>query len=173
MGEPKKSKQTVSENGELIIDLIEGIKIHYPPTLQDDRGTLCEIYGHSWNFDDLPIPHAYLVTIRPGKVKGWAVHSMQTDRYFFVSGTTKLVLYDDRKDSCSHKKINELYFSEHNRALVSVPPGVYHAVEAVGISDSLLFNIPSHPYNHTDPDKHTLPLVNTIIPYQFEPIRGY
>ena len=173
MDEAIKSKQTVTKDGRLIIDLIDGVKIHYPQTLQDDRGTLCEIYGHTWNFDDIPIPHAYLVTVRPGKVKGWAVHGTQVDRYFFVSGTTKLVLYDGRENSISYRRINELYFSEFNRALVSVSPGIYHAVEAVGLTDSLLFNIPSHPYNHEDPDKHTVPLINKNIPYKFEPIRGY
>jgi dTDP-4-dehydrorhamnose 3,5-epimerase len=69
--------------------------------------------------------------------------------------------------------INELFFSELNRALVAVPPGVYHAVEAVGQIDSLLFNIPNQPYNYKDPDKYTVPLENDFIPYSFGLVKGF
>ena len=117
--------------------------------------------------------HSYLVTVRPGKVKGWAVHGNQIDRYFFVSGSLKLVLFDSRISSPTNKMINELFFSELNRALVSIPPGVFHAVENVGLVDGLMFNIPSHPYNYTDPDKQILPLENDLIPYSFKLNRGY
>ena len=63
--------------------------------------------------------------------------------------------------------INELVFSEINRALVTAPPGVYHAVENIGLVDGLMFNLPSDPYNYEAPDKSVLPLDNDDIPYRF------
>ena len=75
------------------------------------------------------------MTVRPGKVKGWAVHREQVDRYFFYQGTLRLMLYDDRPDSPTHRMVNELYFSVANRSLVLVPPHVYHAVPNVGTTD--------------------------------------
>lgn len=81
-------------------------------------------------------------------IKGWAVHHQQVDRYFFYSGSLKLVLYDARESSPTRGMINELYFSEANRSLVAVPPGVYHAVENVGTTDALMINFPSEPYRH-------------------------
>lgn len=173
MHNPIPAPQTVTAKGASVAPNIDGVKIFYPVTHQDDRGTLCEVYSKSWNFDDVPLVHAYLVTIRPGKVKGWAVHSEQIDRYFFVNGSVKLVLFDDREFSPTKGLISEHYFSEMNRALVSVPPGIFHAVENVGQSDALMFNIPSEPYRYERPDKKLLPLENSRIPYSFSTKRGY
>lgn len=173
MDEPVKAKQTVTPEGKSVAPRIHGVTIHHPTTHQDERGTLCEIYSRSWNFDNVPLVHAYLVTVRPGKVKGWAIHDVQIDRYFFVSGVLKLVLYDPRDGSPTKGMINELCFSELNRGLVSVPPGIFHAVENVGQIDGLMFNIPSQPYNYEAPDKRLLPLENDVIPYSFALKRGY
>lgn len=170
---PIKAPASVTADGASLKPRIDGVRIHHSVTHEDDRGTLCEIYGATWGFDDLPLVHAYLVTVRPGKVKGWAVHGGQVDRYFFVSGTSKLVLYDGREGSPTFGMVSEDVFSEASRALVLVPPGVFHAVENIGQTDNLLFNIPSRPYRHEDPDKHTLPLVNDLIPYSFDRPRGY
>jgi dTDP-4-dehydrorhamnose 3,5-epimerase len=173
MHNPVPAPQTVTASGDSVALTIDGVKIFYSTTHQDDRGTLCEVYSRSWEFDDVPLVHAYLVTIRPGKVKGWAIHSEQIDRYFFVNGSVKLVLFDDRECSPTKGLVREHYFSEMNRALVSVPPGISHAVENVGQSDALMFNIPSEPYHYECPDKKLLPLENSIIPYSFSPRRGY
>lgn len=170
--QPTKSPQTVTPDGKSVQPLIDGVLIQRPVTHEDDRGSLCEIYHPAWHFDQIPLTNAYLVTVHVGKVKGWAIHHKQIDRYFFTRGHIKLVLYDDREDSSTYKMLNELYFSEQNQALVLVPPGIYHAVENVGNSEGLLFNIPSEPYNHANPDKHTLPLINDLIPHDFHTTRG-
>jgi dTDP-4-dehydrorhamnose 3,5-epimerase len=165
---PKKAKQSVTRGGERIAPRIEGIIVRQQVTQQDHRGTLTEIYSPSWGFDEVALVYVYTVTTRPGMIKGWAVHHRQVDRYFFFSGSLQLVLYDAREKSPTHGLINELYFSEANRSLVSVPPGVYHAVHNVGTTDALMINFPSEPYRHEDPDKYTLPLVNDVIPYRFD-----
>ena len=164
---PRKSPQTVTPAGERIAPMIHGVRIRPQVTQQDERGTLTELYSHAWGFDEIPLVFLYTVTVRPGKVKGWAVHYEQTDRYFFYQGTLKLVLYDDRPESSTRGMINEFYFSEANRSLVLVPPHVYHAVHNVGTTDGVLISFPSHPYRHVDPDKYTLPLKNDLIPYSF------
>jgi dTDP-4-dehydrorhamnose 3,5-epimerase len=171
--EPKKSPQTVAPSGERIETRIDGVKIYQQVTQQDERGTLTEIYSPYWNFDDIPLVFLYTVTVRPGKTKGWAIHYDQTDRYAFYLGAVKLVLYDARAESPTYGLINELYFSEVNRSIVLVPPGIYHAVQNVGLTDALLINLPSHPYKHEDPDKYTLPLNNDLIPYKFENTAGH
>lgn len=170
---PVKSKQSVTSSGERINQLIDGVLVRPQVTQQDHRGTLTEIYSPFWKFDDIPLVYSYVVTTRPGMVKGWAVHRSQLDRYFFYSGSLKLVLYDSRENSPTYKAINVLYFSETNRSLVSVPPGVYHAVENVGTHEGVMINFPSEPYCHEDPDKYTLPLANDVIPYRFDRSSDY
>jgi dTDP-4-dehydrorhamnose 3,5-epimerase len=66
--------------------------------------------------------------------------------------------------------VNELYFSDFNRGLVSVPQGIYHAVENVGTDEGLIVSVPSVPYQHDDPDKWLLPLENDLIPYSFRSV---
>jgi dTDP-4-dehydrorhamnose 3,5-epimerase len=167
MSTPVKSPQTVTRDGRRIAPMIAGVRVHTQVTQQDERGTLTEVYSPFWAFDEIPLVFLYTVTVRPGKVKGWAVHREQVDRYFFYQGTLRLVLYDDRPDSPTHRMVNELYFSEANRSLVLVPPHVYHAVHNVGTTDGLMINLPSQPYRHEDPDKHTLALDSDLIPFRF------
>lgn len=173
MAEPRKTVQSVTREGASVAPMIDGVLIRPCVTHQDDRGTLMEIYSQAWKFDNVPLVHTYLVTVRPGKVKGWAVHHDQIDRYCFVSGTLKLVLFDDRRTSATRGMINELHFSEVNRSLVSVPPHVYHAVENIGVTDAVMYNLPSEPYDYASPDKYQLPLENDLIPYTFAATRGY
>jgi dTDP-4-dehydrorhamnose 3,5-epimerase len=162
-----KVRQTVTPDGRSIHPSIAGIKVHQPPTQQDERGTLFEIFSPHWGFDSHPLVYAYAVTVRPGAVKGWALHEQHVDRYFFIAGTSKLVLYDSRPNSPTRGMVTVNFYSELNRSLVSVPPLVYHAVENVGTTESLFVSFPSEPYNHGNPDKYVLPPDSDLIPYKF------
>lgn len=167
----EKVRQTVTPNGVPVSPMVAGVRVHQQPTQQDERGTLFELYSPHWRLDDLPFVYAYGVTIRPGRVKGWALHERHADRYFFVSGSLKLVLYDPREDSPTRGLVSVQYFSEFNRSLVFIPPLVYHAIENVGDPDGFLVSMPSAPYDHANPDKYVLPPNNDLIPYRFQVAR--
>lgn len=168
--EPTKTPPSVTPDGKRLATLIQNVEIHRQVTQHDDRGSLTEIFTPP---DFKTLGCFYTVSIYPNKIKGWAVHYEQTDRYFFYSGNAKLVLFDNRKNSSTYRMINELYFNETNRSLVIVPPGIYHAVQNIGLSEVLFFNFSSHPYQHHDPDKYILPLKNDLIPYEFIVKTGY
>ena len=78
----------------------------------------------------------------------------------------RIVLYDARTESPSFGALEVLHLGSHDRALVSIPAGVYHAVQNVGDGEAAFVNLPSAPYDHDDPDKHRLPLDNDVIPYR-------
>lgn len=162
----RKDPATVTADGTPLEELIEGVVIRRPPTHSDARGTVCEIYDLRWGLSDQPLVYAYHVTIRPGQVKGWVVHLVQTDRLFVYGGVARVVLYDARTESASFGRLNVFHLGEHDRALVFIPPGVYHAVQNVGNGDAAFVNLPSEPYQHDDPDKYRLPLDNDVIPYR-------
>ena len=94
------------------------------------------------------------------------VHQKQLDRLFISMGFIKIVLYDARIDSPTHRAINEIFLSERNRGLVVIPAGVFHAVQNVGDVDALFINLPTEPYRHENPDKYRLPLDTGEIPYR-------
>jgi len=107
------------------------------------------------------------------KVKGWVVHHEQDDRLFISLGVLKIVLFDGREDSPTYRQIDELILGERNRGLVIIPQGVFHAIQNVGHTDALFFNLPTKPYNHAAPDKYRLPLDTDQIPYRFEARLGW
>ena len=104
-------------------------------------------------------------------MKGWVLHREQNDRMFAFGGIVRIVLYDARTDSDSFGRVNVFHFGEHDRALLSIPAGVWHAVQNVGHKDAAFINLPSRPYQHDDPDKYRLPLDNDVIPYRLSNAR--
>ncbi|HKX47041.1 MAG TPA: dTDP-4-dehydrorhamnose 3,5-epimerase family protein [Gaiellaceae bacterium] len=162
----RRDQPTVATDGTSLQELIVGVEVRRTPTHADERGTLCEIYDLRWGFMEDPLVYAYLVTIRPGQIRGWALHLEQTDRLFLYAGVLKIVLYDAREDSPTHRRVNVFHFGSHDRALLSIPCGVYHAVQNVGDTEAAFVNLPTRPYEHDDPDKYRLPRENDIIPYR-------
>jgi dTDP-4-dehydrorhamnose 3,5-epimerase len=166
LDEAVKDVQTVTSAGDRVQETIDGVEIRRARTHIDHRGDLCEIYDERWPFLADPARYAYLVTLRPGAVRGWGVHLEQEDRLFFAFGAIKVALYDGREDSATVGRVNVLYFGERDRALVRIPPGVFHALKNVGHVDAVFVNLPSRPYEHDNPDKLRVAIDSESIPYR-------
>jgi dTDP-4-dehydrorhamnose 3,5-epimerase len=171
--QPRRDAQTVTPDGRRVGALIDGVVVRMATTLPDERGEVCEVFNPAWGVSEAPLVYAYQVVIRPGKVKGWVVHHEQDDRLFISLGVLKIVLFDGREDSPTYRQIDELILGERNRGLVIIPQGVFHAIQNVGHTDALFFNLPTKPYNHAAPDKYRLPLDTDQIPYRFEARLGW
>jgi dTDP-4-dehydrorhamnose 3,5-epimerase len=63
--------------------------------------------------------------------------------------------------------LNVFTLSDHQRAMVRIPSGVWHGVQNVGEGESVFVNFPTRPYVYEDPDKYRLPLNNDLIPFDF------
>jgi dTDP-4-dehydrorhamnose 3,5-epimerase len=161
-----KDPASVTAEGESLAELIDGVEYRRTRTHADERGTLSEIIDPRWGFTEDPLVYAYLATLRPGQVRGWVIHLEQNDRLFVFEGVIRIVLYDARTDSETYGRVNVFHFGSHDRALVSIPAGVYHAVKNVGDREGAFVNLPSQPYRHDNPDKYRLPLDNDVIPYR-------
>ena len=168
-----KDAQTVDPAGKRVAKVISGVVVRDAITHEDERGDLTEIYDPRWGVMDAPLVYVYQTTIRPGRIKGWVYHKVQVDRLFVSAGSLKIVLYDMRQDSPTHGLVNEIFASERNRKLITIPPLVLHAVENVGSCEAVFINMPTRPYNHADPDKYRVPLNSADIPYSFDKGRGW
>lgn len=164
--EVTKDRASVTPEGERLQELIDGVQLRRPPTQADHRGTITEVYDLRWDFTEDPLVYVYHVTIRPGQIKGWVVHREQNDRLFAYDGVLKIVLYDARTGSPTHGTVNVFHLGAHDRALLGIPAGVFHAVQNVGAEQGEFINLPSQPYRHEDPDKYRPPLDNDVIPYR-------
>lgn len=169
----KKDAQTVTPAGERVAPIIEGVSVRYAVTQPDERGSITEVFDPRWAISPDALVYLYEFTIRPGIIKGWIKHFHQTDRVFLQQGAVRFVLYDDRPDSPTYQMINQFTLTEQNRGMLLYPSGVFHALENVGSTDALLLNMPTRPYNHQDPDKYRIPLVNDQIPFKFSNPKGW
>ncbi len=141
--------------------MIDGVKIVSLKRIPDERGKVMHMLKatdeHFEKFGEI-----YFSVVYPGVVKGWHVHSKMTINYAVVSGTIKLVLYDQRKGSPTKGELMELFVGEDNYALVRVPPGVVNGFKGVGTEPSIVANcatIPHDPAEITriDPFKNNIP----------------
>jgi dTDP-4-dehydrorhamnose 3,5-epimerase len=169
---PVQDRQTVTSAGEPTETLPHGVSFHDVVTQVDERGSVCELFDPRWGWHDAPLVFSYLCTIRPGMIKGWAVHRDHEDRYCMLFGELEVLLYDERPDSPTCGLVSRIVLSEYRRRLMNIPAGVWHADRNIGAKDAVFVNFPTIPYDHADPDKYRLPLDNDRIPYRFEGPRG-
>ena len=167
--EPIQDRQTVDPKGRVLAPGIFGVVVHRLVTHTDERGTLTELYRQSWGIHPEGLVYAKLITVRPGRTKGYVKHLKQDDRICILYGAAQYVLYDDRAGSPTRGRVQEINVDEHGRAMLIIPAGVYHAVRSVGSTDLVMVNLPTNLYDHANPDKYRLPLQNDVIPYTWRP----
>ena len=146
--------------------MIQGVKVKNLKSIADERGRLMEIMRC-----DEPLfekfGQVYLTTNYPGVVKAWHFHRRQSDYICCLKGMVKVVLYDARQESPTHKEISEFFIGDLNPTLISIPPGVYHGWKCISTEESLMISIPTEPYDYVHPDEYRLPPDTKEIPYDW------
>jgi dTDP-4-dehydrorhamnose 3,5-epimerase len=148
------------------VQRIDGVKTKKLKVIPDERGRLMEMLRAD---DDLFIKfgQVYLTTAYPGVVKGWHYHKEQTDNMVVVKGMMKIVLYDARPRSSTHREINEFFMGEHNPLLLQIPPFVYHGFKCISQDEALVINCPTGVYNYQNPDEFRADPHDPSIPYDW------
>jgi len=146
--------------------MIEGVSVKKLRVIPDERGYLMEMLRAGEEIFE-KFGQVYMTAVYPGVVKGWHYHKVQTDCMVCVSGMIKLVLFDPRPDSPTHRQINELFVGEHNPALVKIPPLVYHGFKGIGTQSALIVNTVTEPYNYEQPDEFRVAWDSPDIPYDW------
>jgi dTDP-4-dehydrorhamnose 3,5-epimerase len=146
--------------------MIMGVKTKLLKVFPDERGRLMEMLRS----DDeifMKFGQVYMTTAFPGVVKGWHYHKVQYDNMVVVKGMMKIVLYDSRKDSPTHKEVNEFFLGDYNPQLLQIPPLVFHGFKCVSESEALVINIPTEAYNYSLPDEYRVSPDDNDIPYDW------
>lgn len=163
-----KDQQSITQDGVVIHQNIEGLIIKNISPIEDDRGEIIEVYRSTWDIHSDPLVYCYVAAIRPGKTKAWVVHNKQDDRIFPLNGTCLWAFFDNRPESPTYGNFFKQVFSAKSRAIFVIPKGVYHGVKNIGQDEAQFINLPTEPYNRADPDKYRLPLKNDLIPFDFD-----
>ena len=158
---------TVDSIGRPLSTEIDGVMYARATRMWITAGTLTEIVNFDNDFWDEPVVYSYCFTIRPGRIKGWAMHRKQADRYFLCAGSVRVVLHDGRVRSPTFGAFAEFHLTEESRGLLLIPPGVWHADQNWGDHDAVFLNFPTLPYDPANPDKHRIDPHSGTIPFDW------
>src|SRR3954462_13021306 len=75
----REEKPSVDHDGKALPVAIEGVVLVRLASHPDARGSLTPMLDVRDPFWIEPIVYAYSITIRPGRIKGWGRHRLQTD----------------------------------------------------------------------------------------------
>jgi dTDP-4-dehydrorhamnose 3,5-epimerase len=123
---------------------------------EDERGYLFEVIHNSDPFMT-QFGQVYVVGDRiPLIVRAFHKHDDLHDWFCIVKGSAKFVLVDDRKESPTFEKADQLVLSERRVSLLVVPPGIYHGWMSLE-PDTIMVSTASHEYNREKPDEYRVP----------------
>lgn len=133
--------------------------------IPDERGKVMHMLRSDSNLFE-NFGEVYFSVVYPGAIKAWKLHREMTLNLAVPVGSIKLVLYDDRRDSTSKGKIQEMIIGEENYCLVKIPPMIWNGFQGIARTISLIVNCATLPH---DPDEvQRLDTSNTYIPYDWQ-----
>lgn len=145
--------------------MIQGVEIIPLKRIPDERGMIMHfLRADSPHFEQFG--EVYFATAFPGVIKGWHVHTIQTQNYCVIQGMIKLVLFDDRKDSATYNELQELFIGENNYCLVKIPTGVINGWKCIGDKTALLANCATH--MHTEGEMLRYEPFGDKVPYNWD-----
>jgi dTDP-4-dehydrorhamnose 3,5-epimerase len=147
--------------------MIQDLHVRKLNFIPDEWGYVIELMRDDWE-EFKKVGQVYATGILPGKkrpIGGWHYHLRQTDSVLCLQGLVKVVLYDRRKDSPTYGQIEEHVIGAMNPLLITIPPGVVHAFEALGTEVALMFNVPDAAFDWENPDEYKIPFDSGEIPY--------
>ena len=107
--------------------MIDGVIIKELTTHSDERGFFREVFRFAEEFKDISIGQFSHSLVNEGVVKAWHGHKFQSQWNYVISGSIKVVLYDNRPDSMTYREIMEFEIGNDSRIIAYFfPPGVLH-----------------------------------------------
>jgi len=84
---------------------------------------------------------AYFSNINSNSIKGWKRHFSMILNIIVPIGRIRFVLFDDREDSLTRHKYQELIIAENNYGRLTVPPMIWLGFQGLSKGRNLLLNI--------------------------------
>lgn len=115
-------------------EMIEGVSLHPLRQIAVPKGDL----WHAFKMTDegfVGFGEAYFTQVKPHEVKGWKRHNRYVLNLVVAVGAVKFVIYDDREESKTKGKFQEVILSPaSNYQRLTVAPGLWMAF--AGVDDS-------------------------------------
>ena len=129
--------------------MIKDIKITPLKIISDNRGSVMHMLRN-----DSPIfksfGEIYFSTINENSIKAWHLHKKSTLNYVCISGKVKLVLFDNRENSDTKGRIEEINLSPKNYFLVTIPPNIWNGFKGLEKPNSIIANCLDLPHDEKE-----------------------
>jgi len=112
--------------------VIDGAKIIELATHEDGRGFFREIFRFREQFGETPVGQLSHSQVSEGVIKAWHGHVYQSQWNYVISGQIKVVLYDNRENSTTYKKIMEFISGDRVEPVAYFfTPGILHGYKCL------------------------------------------
>ena len=112
----------------------------------------------------------YFSEIHSGLVKAWKRHKKQSQNLVVPLGKIWLVIYDDRPNSNTHRKIAQYKLGRpKDYRLIHIPPMLWYGFQGIGDQSSMIANCTD--LSHDPEEMESLSADTSQIPYQWETLK--
>lgn len=126
--------------------MIDGVKIIEKKIIADERGKIMHMLKVT-DKEFINFGEIYFSCGFKGVVKGWHKHLSMTLNNFCVSGTIKLVIYDDREGSLTYGEAMEVFMGENaNNYLVQISPNLWNGYKVYSDKMAMVANCATEPH---------------------------
>lgn len=134
--------------------------------IKDERGAVYH-YLKSTDESFKGFGEVYYSKINTQVIKGWKLHYRLHQNFCVPFGDVKIVVFDCRENSPSKGEFEEILLNDSdNYYLLSMPPGLWYSFKCTSKNFALLANVIDQA--HDPLESTTLPLQNSIIPYEWK-----
>ena len=126
--------------------MIDGVIVKQLAIIPDERGRVMHMLRCNDKIFE-KFGEIYFSVVYPDVIKAWHLHREMTLNYAVPMGMIKLVLYDDRKNSSTKGKLDELFIGEDNYCLVKIPFGVWNGFKGIGNKSAIVANCATSPHS--------------------------
>ncbi|MBD1172635.1 dTDP-4-dehydrorhamnose 3,5-epimerase family protein [Pelagibacterales bacterium SAG-MED05] len=129
--------------------MIHDVKITSLKILSDNRGSVMHMLRNDSKIFK-SFGEIYFSTIHKDSIKAWHLHKEATLNYACIKGSVKLVLFDERSESPTKGKYQEISLSPKNYFLVTIPPNIWNGFKGFYEPESIIANCLSLPHNEKE-----------------------
>ena len=144
---------------------IKGVRIVKLNQISDSKGSVLHMIKSSSpefkNFGE-----CYISEINFNSIKGWKLHSKQTQNISVPSGKIKMVLYDNREDLPSFNQLVEINLGRpDNYYRITIPPGIIYGFKCLSKPNALIVNCTD--IEHNPNESITFSLKENKVPFNW------
>ena len=145
---------------------IEGVIIQQLKQITDKRGSVLHMLKNDSRLFK-QFGEVYFSEIHSGLVKAWKRHKKQSQNLVVPLGKIRLVIYDDRPNSNTHRKIAQYKLGRpKDYRLIHIPPMLWYGFQGIGDQTSMIANYTDLP--HDPEEMESLSADTSQIPYQWK-----